>query len=165
MEMNYRIELYTIDTVDGEQWVAEYIDIPHCVGGGVTQQEAIKEAKENLEIYLDTLKLLGKEIPSPSKHLEPVAYNGNISARLPKSLHKDLSEIAKREGCSINSILTNFLSASVERYKAQEGVQEAIDEYYNSSLKQLNKVVLQKNVSKKENWNDAVILPTLVDWS
>jgi predicted RNase H-like HicB family nuclease len=37
--------------------------LPGCVTYGETVEEAIKKAKEAIELYLETLKDLGEEIP------------------------------------------------------------------------------------------------------
>ena len=60
MTNNYRINLYTIETTDGEKWCAEYPDLPGCVGGGDTPKDALKEAEENKEVYLEFLKEEGE---------------------------------------------------------------------------------------------------------
>jgi predicted RNase H-like HicB family nuclease len=41
-----------------------------CVTYGETVEEAIKKAKEAIELYLETLKDLGEEIPTDDETLE-----------------------------------------------------------------------------------------------
>ena len=42
-------------------------------------------------------------------------FSGNIRLRLPKSLHRDLAELAKREGISLNEMMLTLLQAQAER--------------------------------------------------
>jgi predicted RNase H-like HicB family nuclease len=44
--------------------------LPGCVTYGETVEEAIKKAKEAIELYLETLKDLGEEIPTDDETLE-----------------------------------------------------------------------------------------------
>jgi len=44
--------------------------LPGCVTYGETVEEAIKRAKEAIELYLETLKDLGEEIPTDDETLE-----------------------------------------------------------------------------------------------
>ncbi len=44
---------------------------------------------------------------------EAAKYSGNVSLRMPRSLHRDLSELAKREGVSLNQLATTILARAV----------------------------------------------------
>uniref|UniRef100_A0A7V6CE02 Type II toxin-antitoxin system HicB family antitoxin n=1 Tax=Thermodesulfobacterium geofontis TaxID=1295609 RepID=A0A7V6CE02_9BACT len=44
--------------------------LPGCITYGETVDEAIKMAKEAIELYLETLKDLGEEIPTDDETLE-----------------------------------------------------------------------------------------------
>jgi len=46
-------------------------------------------------------------IPEPSENEE---YNGRISLRIPRSLHRNIIESAKRDGVSANQYLTHLIS-------------------------------------------------------
>lgn len=53
---DYEIRVVSkIDEAGETYWTAFYPAIPGCVGGGITAEEAISEAKENLDIYLEYL--------------------------------------------------------------------------------------------------------------
>lgn len=68
MKSNYRMKVYSIDTTDGKEWVAEYIDLSYCVEGGKTKEEAVIEAKEGLKVYIEYLESQGVVISTISDH-------------------------------------------------------------------------------------------------
>lgn len=44
-------------------------------------------------------------------------YSGKMSIRMPKMLHRELAELAKKEGVSINQLMVVFLGQAVVEYK------------------------------------------------
>jgi antitoxin HicB len=44
---------------------------------------------------------------------EAAKYSGKLSLRMSRSLHRDLSEMAKREGVSLNQLATTILARGV----------------------------------------------------
>ena len=44
---------------------------------------------------------------------EAAKYSGKLSLRMSRSLHRDLSEMAKREGVSLNQLATTILARAV----------------------------------------------------
>ena len=105
--MNYPMRLYTVETVEGPEWIAEFVDIFGCVGGGNTAKEALEDALINLEYYLGFVKERGEDIPQPSDYNE---CNGKIALRLPKSMHRRLVMKADEEGVSLNQLLVSYLA-------------------------------------------------------
>ena len=90
----------------GVNYVVEYIDFPGITGGGDTQEEAVQIANEALEMYIETLELEGKEIPSATNF----NATGRVTLRLPKSMHLRVIEMAEREGVSLNAYIVDALS-------------------------------------------------------
>ncbi len=111
---NYEVRVYPKKAEDGTTyWTAVYPSIPGCVGGGDTPEEAIVEAQENLEIYLEFLE--EEKMKIPEEDSEP-QYSGKIALRIARSTHKTIAEMAEREGISINSLLNN----AIERYIGEQ---------------------------------------------
>lgn len=108
--MNYPMRLYTVETVEGPEWIAEFVDIFGCGGGGNTAQEALEDALINLEYYLGFAKERGEDVPQPSDYNE---CNGKIALRLPKSMHSRLIELAEDEGSSLNQLILNTFDEKV----------------------------------------------------
>ncbi len=121
----YEMNLFQVRTTEGYEWVAEFPDLKGCVGGGITKEEAMKEAEENKNIYLETLKDLGKKIPQPRTRKESKA-SGKLSLRLSKSLHKDLAEISNEEGISMNQYVIEAISEKIGKNKSTTAFEDAI---------------------------------------
>lgn len=66
--MKYRV---TIEQDEDGVFVAEVPALPGCITQGNTRQEAIANAKEAIEVYLESLEAHGEPIP-PSIHEEIV---------------------------------------------------------------------------------------------
>ncbi len=105
--MNYPMRLYTVETVEGPEWIAEFVDIFGCGGGGNTAQEALEDALINLEYYLEFAKERGEDIPQPSAYNE---CKGKIALRIPKSMHRSLVMVVDEEGVSLNQLLVSYLA-------------------------------------------------------
>lgn len=53
-----------------------------------------------------------------NKLLENRAFSGKVNLRMPASLHRDLSRRAKREGASLNHLMTVLLARALESEKS-----------------------------------------------
>ena len=88
---NYPVHLFSVQTNSGYEWVARYPDILGCVGGGDTPEEALAEAKINLEVYLESLDEDDLPYPNISSN-EMYSANGKIALRISKDLHTKLKK-------------------------------------------------------------------------
>ncbi len=156
---NYEIRVFPKKAEDGSTyWTAAYPSIPGCIGGGDTVEEAISEAKENLEIYLDYLQEEHKKIPDDDYKNE---YSGKIALRISKSTHKRLAEISDNEGISINSLINNAIENYIGLKQYDMNINKKIDdlkEIADSSLglQQVNTAINQKV------WQDVTQLKNFV---
>ena len=48
-------------------WIAECLSLPGCVSQGKTKEEALKNIKEAIELYIEVLKEDKKQVP-PEKY-------------------------------------------------------------------------------------------------
>lgn len=100
---DYEVRIVPKKDCDGlTYWTAFYPAIKAVVGGGDTPEEAIKEAQENLDVYLEYLKEEKRQLPQ--EYIEN-KFSGNIALRVPKSTHQKLSELSEDEGMSVNSLI------------------------------------------------------------
>lgn len=105
--LNYEIRVIPkLDDSGKTYWTAFFPAIPGCVGGGDNAEEAMREANENLELFLEYLEEERKSVPLP---YEEPQYAGKIALRIPKSTHKKIAELAESEGVSINAILNSAI--------------------------------------------------------
>jgi len=107
----YRVVLYPIEDLDGEkiEWGAEVPELPGCVGGGETEEEALAMVRDAIKAWLEVAIERGKKIPAP-KEFGETEFSGKFTLRLPKSLHKILSFRAEEEGLSLNQYLLFLLT-------------------------------------------------------
>ena len=116
MKNNYRINIYPITAEDGSvSWGASFPDFSCVVGGGNTPEEALKEAYENLDIYLE-FKGWSNLPKSTNPYTEK--YSGKFLMRISKKLHRDLALQAEQEGQSLNA----FCSEALARYVGEKSV-------------------------------------------
>ncbi|OPY59429.1 MAG: HicB family protein [Pelotomaculum sp. PtaU1.Bin035] len=113
-DLNYYLNIdypFTVrpDTDDGG-YIVEFTDLRYCVGTGDTIQEAINDAMIAQSEWIKAAFEKGIAIPEPGGSEE---YNGRISLRIPKSLHKMVVETAKREGVSANQFLSHLISIGI----------------------------------------------------
>jgi antitoxin HicB len=102
-------------------YVAEYFDLPGCSAYGDSVEEAYALAKEAKDDWLRLSLEEGIPIPKPANADD---YNGRILARVPSSLHAQLTEQAKLHGTSLNQYIVHLLSSAV----VGDGVGAQIDQ-------------------------------------
>ena len=109
----------TITPAQDGGYVAEMEDLPGCFTQGDTLEETYANINEACRLWIEVAYDDGQEIPEPK---QKEGYSGNFIVRGPKSLHRKLDRMAKREGVSLNQYLVSVLSHSV-------GVEEARKPY------------------------------------
>ena len=107
MELKYPTQITEISVEDGGGYMIEIPLLKGCMSDGETILEAlenIKDAKMEWFTYM-----LENNLPIP----EPVdlnKYSGKFVVRIPKSLHRTISEQSKMEGLSLNQYVANSLA-------------------------------------------------------
>jgi len=56
----------------GRNYSAYVPDLPGCVAAGETFEETEQLIKEAIELYIETLKEMGQQVPEPSTKAKPV---------------------------------------------------------------------------------------------
>lgn len=107
LELKYSTTI-TPDATGG--YVAEIEDLPGCFTQGETIEETYANIEEARRLWLESAYEDDLDIPLP-RDLEH--YSGKFFIRTPKSLHRELAQIAKREGVSLNQFLVSTLSRAV----------------------------------------------------
>lgn len=109
MVKNYPMRIYTDESAGGLEWIAEYPDLPGCIGVGDTAAEAIAEAEINKGLWIEAAEKMGGMVPEPSE-IFSASYSGKFNIRLPKFLHKALVLKADEEDTSLNQLCLAYLS-------------------------------------------------------
>ncbi len=107
LSLKYPVTLYP--SPEGG-YAVEIEDLPGCISQGETVQEALEMIEESRRLWLESAYEDGLDIPLP-RDLEQ--YSGKFFIRAPRSLHRKLDQLAKREGVSLNQYLVATLSRSV----------------------------------------------------
>lgn len=80
-------------------------DIPSIFTGGVTEIEALKNAKAAIKEYIEICKK--DRLPVPQ------SKSGKFNVRVPKDLHRELVRKAMEQDVSLNQLVVYLLSRSV----------------------------------------------------
>lgn len=126
MNTDYPLRIYLDTENDTNNWVAEYPDLPGCIGVGDTKEEALSEAEANKLVWLESAEENGEKIPMPSNSYS-MEYSGKFNLRLPKSLHRDLALQAETEGVSLNMLCVSLLSKGYSSIINRQIVVESSD--------------------------------------
>lgn len=110
--MDYKIELSKLSDDDGGGYIA-YIPQLDCYGDGETIEDAIKDVRQVAEDIIQLANEDGKEIPNPQYYKVTDDYSGKLTLRIPKSLHKQVTERAMKENCSINQLIQNYIAMGI----------------------------------------------------
>lgn len=107
MAMPYRMEI--VEDKEEGGFVVSYPDLPGCITCGETVEKAVVNASDAKREWIEAALEEGIKINEPDS-LED--YSGQFKLRLPRSLHRLLTEHAKREGVSMNQYCVYLLSRS-----------------------------------------------------
>jgi len=61
----YKYEIIIYWSSEDEAFIAEVPELPGCMAHGSTQEDALKNAKEAIQLWMDTAKEFGDTIPEP----------------------------------------------------------------------------------------------------
>lgn len=95
-------------SIDGEEvFEARVRELPDLAEYADTADEAYALAVDAIATTARVFAERGKAMPAP---LQPAdEWSGRVTLRVPKSLHRALSEAADVEGCSLNQHIVNVL--------------------------------------------------------
>lgn len=65
METNYRYEIIIYWSKDDQAFVAEIPELPGCMAHGSSPELALANAKDAIDLWIDTAKEFGDPIPAP----------------------------------------------------------------------------------------------------
>lgn len=107
----YRFHMRPLNEKEGGGFVVEFPDLPGCVADGETEEEALHNAKDAVDAWIDAAKAWGKPIPEPSHKAKKTT--GQWVQRVPASMHLALKMRAETEGVSLNQLVSVLLAQSL----------------------------------------------------
>lgn len=105
MKMPYRMEI--VEDQEEGGYVVSFPDLPGCITCAQTIENAIENALDAKKAWIESALEDGVEIYEPDT-LEN--FSGQFKLRIPKSLHRSLTEHSRREGISMNQYCVYLLS-------------------------------------------------------
>ncbi len=94
-----------IEPNDEGGFYARIPDIPSIFTGGVTEIEALRNAKAAIKEYIEICKKDTLPLPLPK--------SGKFNVRVPKDLHRELVKKAMEQNVSLNQLIVYLLSRCV----------------------------------------------------
>lgn len=117
MKFPYKMEV--VEDPEEGGFVVSFPDLKGCITCADTADKAIEAASDAKRAWIEAAMDGGYEIPEPNAD---EAYSGQFKFRLPKSLHRQLSEHAKREGISMNQYCLYLLTKYDTAYAAEHNL-------------------------------------------
>lgn len=102
---------------EDEGYIAVVSEFPGLSAFGETKDEALREASDATDGFIETYKEQGKKLPEIHKIYE---YSENI--KIPRSLRTSLALAAKHEGVSLNSLIMSILSKWVDKQECKSSI-------------------------------------------
>ncbi len=147
---DYKINVIKLHDEDGGGYIAE-IPAIGAIGDGETQEAALKEVLEVGKYSLELMVEYKKIIPKPDIYKADDEYSGKILTRIPKSIHRMLTDQAKIEGCSINQLINTYISMGIGNEIGKKQITINIDvkhETVNKAIKETSQEIWKKNKEK-----------------
>lgn len=127
---NYKKIIFPYVNQDGSTtWVVEFPDLPGCNAVGPTEMDVLEESKTALRLWLDEYYAENGRYPDAT-HVQN-SYSGKILVRIPKSLHKELVQLADLESVSLNTLIVSLLA----RHSAKKSLEKNIIQFPTSQIK------------------------------
>lgn len=111
----YPFEIRPLSQAEGGGYLVSFPDFSECISDGETIEEAIAHGRAALAATIGTLEARGFPVPKPNSG---GVASGKFVARVPKSVHAELSARAKTEGVSLNALVLAFLAEGLGRHKS-----------------------------------------------
>lgn len=85
---------------------ARIVEFPGCMTEGASDEDAVRNLREALLLWLETELDRGHEIPTPAAR----RYSGTFSVRTSPWLHRLASEAARRQHVSLNEFVNEAVA-------------------------------------------------------
>jgi len=131
--LNYAVSFRRLAEAEGGGYAAT---IPQLgdktfVAVGDTREEALDGLEELRQYLIPLLVEEGAVLPEPQEDTDNLsAYSGSVMLRLPRLLHAQLAAQAKKNGCSINKLATQYLTQGITASVTVDSVKQAVHEIF-----------------------------------
>ncbi len=90
-------------------YVIEFPDLTGCLTQADNPSEIVPMAMDAKRAWIEAAYELGRDIPEPT-YPDLKEYSGRFVVRMPKKLHRELTEQSQLNGVSLNSWIVHLLS-------------------------------------------------------
>jgi predicted RNase H-like HicB family nuclease len=98
--------------VKDQIYVARVPELENCHSHGNSPEEALKNANEAIELWLQVAREESIEIPEPMSRKK---FSGKFIVRTPEDLHATLAQEALRRGQSMNELTVELIRKGLKR--------------------------------------------------
>ena len=98
--------------------VAKIEELPGCSSHGRNPTEALENLIEAQRLWIEDCLDAGQSVPEPTP--EEVLPSGKWLQRVPRSLHQKLIRLARREGVSLNQLVTSIVAEAAGEREAKD---------------------------------------------
>lgn len=112
----YSYVISPISAEDGGGFLFTMPDFAGLIADGDSVEEAVAQGREAFHAVVSALVDMGRTVPHPAARADdfvPASASGRFVARVPKSLHAQLTTRAKTEGVSLNTLVLTFLAQGI----------------------------------------------------
>ena len=97
------------------------------IADGETAQEALDSLDDLRKALIPELLSQGVVLPEPVSEEQPSEeYSGKVLVRMPLDVHARVASDAKKNGCSLNARINQYISEGLGRSANSEAVSEAV---------------------------------------
>lgn len=131
--MKYGFNVFQMKVENHIFWAAESKDLKGCAGQGDTIEEALQELELNESEWLMTAAEVGITIPDLSIEKEN-EYSGKFVVRISPFVHREASNLAKRQGVSLNQYVNNAIVTMNAASVTADAIKEIVKEFKEQEL-------------------------------
>jgi len=88
-------------------FMARLVEFPGCLAQGDSPTDAYERLEAAAESWIEAALEMRQEIPQPGSGSE---FSGRFALRLPRSLHRQVAELAELDGTSLNQFIVSTLA-------------------------------------------------------
>lgn len=116
MLLPYKIEVIPIPENEGGGYMARLPQFGKLgiVGDGETKAEALADLEENQKDRFEQFLEEGLSIPEPEPEADRQDYSGRFVLRVPKFLHRELAQSARKNSVSLNQYVCALLAMNFQ---------------------------------------------------
>jgi predicted RNase H-like HicB family nuclease len=104
-------------------FTAQIVEFPGCIAQGDTPAEAYERLESTAESWIEAALAMHQEIPPPSADAQ---FSGRFALRLPRSLHRQVAQLAELDGTSLNQFIVSTLAEKVGAVSMYRGLTQQL---------------------------------------